>query len=77
MLQLIRGVLSSSLKDGEHLEYAIVTGCLCIARDNNNYSFEFLNMIFSRLKFIDNKFILKFLFYYLKHISKGINNEVI
>ena len=43
MLGLMKGVLSTALKDSEHLEFGIVTGCLRIAKqsiftDVNNFS---------------------------------------
>lgn len=34
MLDVIRGVMSSSLKDNEYLQFAVVTGCLRIAKES-------------------------------------------
>ena len=53
MLDIIRGLMSSSLKDNEFLEFAVVTGCLRISKDsiftgtNNFASYSVLNKRFS------------------------------
>lgn len=53
MLDIIRGLMSSSLKDNEFLEFAVVTGCLRISKEsiftgtNNFASYSVLNKRFS------------------------------
>ena len=53
MLAVIRGILSTALKDNEHLEFAIITGCLRIAKEsiftgtNNFASYSVLDEDFS------------------------------
>ena len=53
MLDVIRGLMSSSLKDNEFLEFAVVTGCLRISKEsiftgtNNFASYSVLNKRFS------------------------------
>ncbi|MBQ7165801.1 MAG: AAA family ATPase [Treponema sp.] len=53
MLDVIRGMLSSSLKDNEFLEFAVVTGCLRIAKEsiftgtNNFASYSVIDERFS------------------------------
>lgn len=34
MLDVIRGVLSSTLKTNDHLKFAVITGCLRIAKES-------------------------------------------
>ena len=54
MLDVIRGLMSSSLKDNEFLEFAVVTGCLRIAKEsiftgtNNFASYSVMDERFSR-----------------------------
>ena len=54
MLDVIRGMMSSSLKDNEFLEFAVITGCLRIAKEsiftgtNNFTSYSVLDERFSR-----------------------------
>ena len=54
MLDVIRGMMSSSLKDNEFLEFAVITGCLRIAKEsiftgtNNFASYSVLDERFSR-----------------------------
>ncbi|MBQ9539250.1 MAG: AAA family ATPase [Treponema sp.] len=53
MLDVIRGMMSSSLKDNEFLEFAVVTGCLRVAKEsiftgtNNFTSYSVLDRRFS------------------------------
>ena len=53
MLDIIRGIMSSSLKDNEFLEFAVVTGCLRISKEsiftgaNNFASYSVLDERFS------------------------------
>ncbi len=54
MLDVIKGIMSTSLKDNEFLKFAVVTGCLRIAKEsiftgtNNFASFSVLDERFSR-----------------------------
>ncbi len=54
MLDVIRGIMSSSLKDNEFLQFAVITGCLRIAKEsiftgtNNFASYSVLDKNFSR-----------------------------
>lgn len=53
MLDVIRGIMSSSLKDNEFLQFAVITGCLRIAKEsiftgtNNFASYSVLDKSFS------------------------------
>ena len=53
MLGIIRGIMSTALKDNEFLEFAVVTGCLHIAKEsiftgtNNFASYSVLDEDFS------------------------------
>ena len=53
MLDIIRGIMSTSLKDNEYLQFAVVTGCLRIAKEsiftgtNNFTSYSVLDKKFS------------------------------
>ncbi|XME04279.1 AAA family ATPase [Lachnospiraceae bacterium C1.1] len=53
MLDLIRGIMSTSLKDNEFLEFAVITGCLRIAKEsiftgtNNFVSYSIIDNRFS------------------------------
>ena len=53
MLDVIRGIMSSSLKDNEFLQFAVITGCLRIAKEsiftgtNNFASYSVLDKNFS------------------------------
>ena len=53
MLDLIRGIMSTALKDNEFLEFAVITGCLRIAKEsiftgtNNFVSYSVLDDEFS------------------------------
>ncbi|MDE6219832.1 MAG: ATP-binding protein [Lachnospiraceae bacterium] len=53
MLSVIRGIMSTALKDNEFLEFAVITGCLRIAKEsiftgaNNFASFSVLDQDFS------------------------------
>ena len=53
MLDVIRGLISTSVKDNEYLKFAVITGCLRIAKEsiftgaNNFYSYSVLDEEFS------------------------------
>ena len=53
MLDVIRGIMSTSLKDNEYLQFAVITGCLRIAKEsiftgtNNFASYSVLDSKFS------------------------------
>lgn len=54
MLDVIKGIMSTALKDNKYLEFAVITGCLRIAKEsiftgvNNFASYSVLNKKFSR-----------------------------
>lgn len=54
MLDVIRGIMGTALKDNEFLEFAVITGCLCIAKEsiftgtNNFASYSVLDEDFSQ-----------------------------
>lgn len=40
MLDVIKGIMSTALKDNEFLEFAVITGCLCIAKGKHIYRYK-------------------------------------
>lgn len=54
MLDVIKGVMSTALKDNEFLEFAVISGCLRIAKEsiftgtNNFASYSVLDADFSK-----------------------------
>ena len=54
MLDVIRGIMSTAIKDNEHLQFAVITGCLRLAKEsiftgtNNFTSYSVLDERFSK-----------------------------
>jgi len=67
MLDLIRGIMSTSLKTNEYLKFAVVTGCLRIPKEsiftdvNNFASYSVINSKFSKYFGFTNDEVLKML----------------
>ena len=67
MLDLIRGIMSTSLKTNEYLKFAVVTGCLRIPKEsiftgvNNFASYSVINFKFSKYFGFTNDEVMKIL----------------
>ena len=67
MLDLIRGIMSTSLKTNEYLKFAVVTGCLRIPKEsiftgvNNFASYSVINSKFSKYFGFTNDEVMKML----------------
>ncbi len=68
MLDVIKGIMSMALKDNEFLEFAVITGCLCIAKESiftgaNNFAlYSVLDEDFSKYFGFSENEVKKMLF---------------